>query len=117
MSDGQPTLFALSPPVWASDPIGERWWDLHRARPEIGAEFVRLAREWRAHRPSSRLGAKAIVEIMRWQHDLGQSPLPQTGDPFRINNNYPALWARWASETYPDLRDAFELRERKALTA
>lgn len=106
------TLFELEPPLWAQDEIGRKWWAVHQAQPAIGREFVRLAREWRQHNPTSRVGSKAILEVLRWNTQVGV--VPHEGEPYRINSNWSALYARWAMSTYPDLEGAFEVRERKS---
>lgn len=107
---GQQTL-ALDGPPWARDPIGQRWLAFHRAHPEVGAEFVRLAREWRQHQPKARVGAKAIWEVLRWNMAVGQVPTTSS-EPFRLNNVYPALYARWSMDCHPDLAGVFETRRR-----
>lgn len=109
---GEPTLFELGPPDYAQDPIGQRWWVQHQAHPEIGREFVRLTRQWIAANPGQKVGAKAVVEVLRWNTRVGL--VVTDGEPYRLNNNSTALMARWAMDTHPDLRGAFNLRERIA---
>lgn len=82
----QASLFMDAPPVWAEDPIGLRWWRFHRAHPEVGREFIRLAREWRNAQPTTRCGAKAIFEVLRFNHALGLIVRPDESEPFKINN-------------------------------
>ena len=106
------TLFDLNPPEYAQDRIGRRWWTFHQAHPEVGREFVRLAREWRAANPTKRVGSKAIFEVLRWQTNVGA--VPSEGEPFQLDNRYSALYSRWAMSTFPDLRDVFETRRRIA---
>ena len=107
-----PTLFDQEPPAYADDPIGRAWFAVHQAHPEIGREFVQLAREWRKHNPTSRVGSKAILEVLRWNTQVGV--VPHEGEPFRINSNWSALFSRWAMETHEDLHGVFETRRRIA---
>ncbi len=111
MSD--PTLFDVEPPVWAQDAIGQRWWEWSRTHPEVGRAFVTITREWMAARPGERVGAKAVWEQLRWRHAVGQ--IPTSGaEPFKLNNVYTALYARWCMDTYPETADVFETRRRIA---
>lgn len=49
--------------------------------------------------------AKTIVEIIRWERDLGNP-----GDEFRINNDYAAYLARAMADKVPGFEDFFEFR-------
>lgn len=109
---GEPTLFDVGPPAWAQDEHGRRWWQQHQAHPEIGREFVRLTRQWIAANPGQKVGAKAVVEVLRWNTQVGL--VVSESEPYRLNNNSTALLARWAMETHPDLRDVFVTRKRLA---
>jgi len=106
----EPTLFDAGPPAYATDPIGIAWWAMMETHPTVGAEFVRLARQWRAANPTKPVGSKAILEVLRWNTAIGV--VVDFSEPYRVNNNWSALMSRWAMDTCPDLRGAFRLRER-----
>lgn len=105
----QPDPTAL--PGWADDTIGRAFWQFHLQHPAVYEAFVRLARDWRRARPDQPCGAKAIWEVLRWQHAVGDlSP----DRKFKLNNNYPALYSRLVLERESDLSDPpiFLTRER-----
>lgn len=51
-------------------------------------------------------GVKALVEAVRWDPRLRTS-----GQPFKLNNNHTAAYARLLMETTPELRGFFRLRD------
>jgi hypothetical protein len=54
-------------------------------------------------------GMKMLWEALRYQ-----SALQTRGEPYKLNNNYTALYARMLMENEPELRGFFETRERRA---
>lgn len=56
-------------------------------------------------------GAKAIAEHIRYEKTLQRG-----ADGFRLNNNYPAYYARIFQIKHPAHADFFETREVKGLT-
>ncbi len=94
-------------PVWCDDPIGERFWAFHLAHPNVGSEFVRLARQWMDRNPGRPCGAKSCWERLRW--DIPLEGL--NGEP-KLNNDFCSLYARWAMYEHRDLEGLFRLRER-----
>lgn len=50
--------------------------------------------------------SKAIFERIRWFVDVETS-----GDTFKINNNYPAYYARKMMQDYPEFSGFFRTRE------
>jgi hypothetical protein len=76
------------------------------SHPDAMDLFVRLA--LLAASRSRRIGAKAIVERMRWEYAI------EKGDEeFALNNNYTAYLAREAISRCPELNGSFELRRPK----
>lgn len=71
------------------------------AHPEVVSAFVGLARE--AMNRGEKYGAKALVEILRWQRRVGH-----------INNNTVSRLARYAMEQHRELDGYFETRELRA---
>lgn len=77
----------------------------HEANPHVYEHLRRLAFVWKARRPGQRLGIGMLFEVARWDISLGTD-----GDPFKLNNNYRALYARMLMEREPDLRGLFQTR-------
>jgi hypothetical protein len=75
--------------------------------PEIWKHFLRLAREAKA-KGFKRYSSKGIFEIIRWETGV----VANSGDGFKINNNYTADYARKAMRMYPiEFSEFFTIRE------
>lgn len=89
------------------DHVEEKALERHRARPDVYAEFLRLAKS--AQKSGANMGAKAIAERIRWSRRV------EMGDrDFLINNSDVACWARWAARDCKSLAGYFRLRVRTA---
>jgi hypothetical protein len=78
----------------------------HEANPHVYTA-VRYVALW-AVKNGRKLGMKAIYERVRWEYNL------QTADePYRLNNNYTAHYARLLMEQEPELVGYFEIRKSK----
>lgn len=85
-------------------PIDEAFVDFDRANPQVYALFKRFAEELRA-RGRKRIGSKSIIERIRW------FALVETdGEPWKINNNFTAHYARKLVAERPEFADLFEMR-------
>lgn len=82
-----------------------RAWDA--ANPEVYRLFERFSLQ--AARSGRRIGAKAIVERMRWELRV-----ETRGDDFKLNNSYVSRLARKFVERHPEHAELFELRELRA---
>lgn len=89
--------------------IKERFEAFRLAHPEVEEELVRLCRR-ALSRGRTRFGMKALWEVMRWNFWMKYDP---DEEPFKLNNNYTAHYARLLMRNYPDLKGIFELRERR----
>ena len=96
-----PSLFDLPP----DDSIEGRFEAFHAAHPEVYAELVRLAREYRAA-CAGRLGIGMLWEVLRWQTAVGST----TGS-YRLNNVFRSHYARRIMATEADLVGIFDTRE------
>ena len=67
--------------------------------------FCQLSLE-RSKSGKVKIGAKAIVEAMRWNETL----MPEKDEPFKMNNNYTAYLAQKAIEQFPQLKNVFRFR-------
>lgn len=93
--------------VGADDSLSNRWWSFHGRHPEVYAGLVYLARQAR-RRGAQRLGIGMIYEVLRWETMMG-ADVPSE-EPFRLNNNMRAYYARFIMETCPDLAGIFTTR-------
>jgi hypothetical protein len=85
----------------------ERAHELVREHAVVLDTFVRLARE-RMASGEKRVGAKALVEIMRWELRT------YTGDgPFRFDNSLTAPLVRIACHCAPDIAHLFQMKRRR----
>lgn len=85
--------------------LDERFANWIAANPLVLQVFIRRARQYVAQ-GRKKIGAKRIVEDMRWDEALWTA-----GDPFKINNLFVSRLARRAIAVAPDLAPYFELRE------
>lgn len=86
----------------------ERFAEFHARNPQVYAELVRLAREAKVA-GLKHLGVRMLWEVCRWNFALRTS-----GDSgFKLNDHMSAAYARLIMQNEPDLRDAFEIRERR----
>lgn len=87
-----------------SDQIRARFEYFHEANPAVYDRLAQLARQWAERRPGKQSIAM-LYEVLRWQEGTST-----TGDPFRLNNDFRAHYARLLMDREPDLRDVFETR-------
>ncbi len=93
-----------------SPPVSQRFEEwVHTEQGRKAADrFIKIA--WGFHLRGRKIGAKAIWERLRWNHEVRK----QEGDDFALNNNYTAHMARMAMDREPALRGFFEIRASKA---
>lgn len=60
------------------------------------------------HARGERMGAKAIAEVIRWQHIHDVDRVD--GDDWRVNNSYVSHLARYVMVRWPELDGYFETR-------
>ena len=80
------------------------FWGVHTVQPLIYSSVERQAHLLLAM-GRSHYGIKEFFEGMRWE-----SSLAMNGEPFKINNNYPAYYARLWLQNNPAHWDFFALR-------
>ena len=84
--------------------IKRTWWSWHKANPEVYELFKKFT--WQVigagHKNYS---SKAIFERIRWHTDVETG-----GDPFKINNNYTAYYARLFMVDHPEYDGFFRTR-------
>lgn len=78
----------------------------HRENPEVWEEFKSMATQML--KVTDRYSHVTMIEVMRWNSDI------KGGDPFKINNDFKALYARLMIYHYSAFKDFFELRRMKS---
>lgn len=88
------------------DRIQEQFERFDVAHPEVYEYFARAARELVAA-GRSRLGAKHIMEHLRWETRAGA---PTSERPYKLNNNYASRYVRKLLREHPELEPFIETR-------
>ena len=97
---------------WAGfydDAMTEKFRLFHAENAHIEKELASRAMELQA-RGHQRCGMGMLFEVMRWSHMLKTN----TDEPFKLNNNYRAYYARVIEADYPSLKGFFTKRGSKA---
>ena len=79
----------------------------HTENPHVYKLFMQYVNQLRSA-GRDRYSAWAIINRIRWDYDIST-----TGDPFKISNDYIALYARLAYYHNPDLKEFFVMRPMK----
>ena len=87
--------------------IQQRFEIFHSENPHVFQMFVSYARQAKK-RGYERFSAKAIFGRLRWYSQMETD----SADEWKLNNNYTSLYARMATEQYPEFEGFFQLRER-----
>lgn len=104
-------LSPLSEPEYDAElSLADRFELFHAANPHVADAFEALAAEWLARHP--RVGMKAIAEAIRWR-----SGIETVGEPWRINNNHVAFYARLLLARRPEWADRIQTRKACADTS
>lgn len=93
----------VQPPMIRGATLAERFEAFHKLNPQVFAAIERQALRLAAQ-GERRIGVKAIAE------DLRRGRLATTGDDWRINNSWPAFYARLLVQKHPRLVDVIEMR-------
>lgn len=83
------------------------WSTFHSENPSVYRTFIRFTFE--AMDARRHYSAKAIFERMRWHLDIET----ESADDFKLNNNYPAFYARLFMRDHPKLPGFFHTREQR----
>ena len=86
--------------------------EFHANNPEVWKMFVGFTFEMimsgRKH-----YSAKAVFERLRWEVDISRGP----ANTFKLNNNYPAFYARRFHRMYPEHTGFFRTRQQTSKQA
>lgn len=90
-----------------TDPKVRAFQEFHRDNPHVYDRLREMALKLKrvGHH---RYGVKGLFEVIRWHHAMA------TTEPFKLNNNYTAFYARMLMNEEPALREFFELRTARA---
>lgn len=89
--------------------VAEQWTDFHARNPHVMEYLIDLARKVRKG-TKRKLGIGMLFEVLRWQYWVET----EDEEPYKLNNNYCAYYARAMMESAPDLGGAFKLKPSKA---
>lgn len=89
--------------------------EFDRRHPEVMARIVELSRR-RLVAGRDHWSMKAAFEVARYELALMPDPRGE-GEPFRLNNNHTAWYAREVMERCPDLDGMFATKPRRGLGA
>lgn len=84
--------------------LAQRFEAFHKLNPHVFSAIERQALRL-AEQGEKRIGVKAIVE------DLRRGRIATTGDDWRINNSWPAFYARLLIAKHPTLERVIEMRQ------
>ena len=84
----------------------QRFWDFHRAHPEVYDKIVGLARAAKA-RGFRRYSMRTIWEKLRWHFEI----VKPSGDEFKLNDPLVPYYDLLVMDREPDLRGFFEIRK------
>lgn len=76
-----------------------------RDNPAVWKAFARKARAAKKYKHRGRFGAKAILEVLRWE-----SAVKEKDVTFKINNNFAPDLARLTMDAMPALKGYFTIR-------
>jgi len=94
--------------LFEADPLlVVRFWEYHRAHPEVFEAFCARAREMR-DAGRKRYSAWGIVQRIRWEHDIQQGT-----ESFKINNDFIGLFSRLLVHVDPSFEGFFQHRAMK----
>ena len=83
--------------------------EFHTKNPHVYEQLENLALQLRRS-GVTRWGMKALWEVLRYELVLRTSSSARS---FRLNNNYPAYYARMLMDSHPELNGFFETREHR----
>jgi hypothetical protein len=89
--------------------ITRNFWKFHYENPRVLDDLIKLAEQVRAA-GQHRWGMKSLFEVLRWQVALKT----QSGDGFKLNNNYTAYYSRLIEKTDPRFVGFFDERKSEA---
>lgn len=87
--------------------LDQKFAEYHADNPKVFEKFVAYAEQLKTA-GRTRIGAKAIVERIRWD-----SLVAAIDGQFKVNNNYTSRYVRLVAKSRPDLASLFAVRTLK----
>lgn len=95
-------------PEWQGQTIQDRFDEFHALNPHVARRLAEMALQEK--RRGWQWGSiDMLCHALRRDYRL-----QTTGDDFKINNNFTALYARLLMDQWPELQGFFETRKRRA---
>ncbi len=105
----QPTLPTITLPEYTPKlTIDERFKLFHEQNPHVYERIVSITRDLKL-RGWKRAGIAMIFERLRWLYAIQTS-----GDDYKLNNDFRALYARKVMQEYPEFNGFFATRRRQS---
>jgi len=87
--------------------LKERWWAWHKENPEFYELFKKFTFQ-AIHKGHHNLSAWLVANRIRWE-----TMIVTTGDEYKINNDFLALYSRLFMHDYPDYAGFFRTKPMK----
>ena len=100
LKENSALLASIDAETWA------RFEEYFMNNPRVWIYFKRFATYAKSH--NKKIGAKAIMERVRWECDFGEEA---GGTEFKVNNSYVSYYVRLLISQCPEFKGFFELRE------
>lgn len=84
------------------------FWEFHNTNPHVMDRLEEMTRDL-VSRGRKRIGMKMLFEVLRWEYFMAT----ETNEPFKLNNNYTAYYARLIEKRNPQFEGVFAKRQSK----
>jgi hypothetical protein len=85
--------------------LKKKWWKWHKQNPEVCELFDKFTLH-AIKRGHKHLSAWLIINRVRWE-----TSVVTYGDPFKISNEYIAMYARYFMHRYPEYEGFFRTKK------
>ena len=87
--------------------IESKFKEFHEDNPKVYRDLVKMCRAYRAKGNTEKIGIGMLFEVLRWHRYIKTN----SGDKFKLNNNFRSRYARKIMDENPDLKDIFNTRD------
>lgn len=88
------------------DSIPARFERFHAANPQVYANLVALARQFRDKRRDGKIGIAMLYEVIRWNYYMEVD----SEEEYKLSNDFRACYARKIMSCEPDLEGIFQTK-------
>lgn len=110
MDEALRMLKATMPQPTRTATIQDRFEKFHAENPHILARLEEMTSGWLSH-GNDRASIHMLWELLRWQQGTGMFA---KGEDFKLNDHFPARYARLMVDRHPEWASVFHLRELRA---